>query len=288
MVDSAFSSIAMTALDRAILAVNTANETIAAAKLFAATQTANGGTTALAGESIGANYVIRIAADGAARRASAGDLSHFGFVLGFAFASADIGSQVAFVRRGFVEDSRWSWARGPVYVGNDGEITQTPPSSGFSQVAGIAVTPTKILADFEAPVLVSGVAVGDGGLLEATASLPPSLVYAAEPLKAGQQINIFTSAGAERGRVADASLGFASCGFVLTDSPVNNAALVYRLGGMNTALLGLSPQGEYFLGAAGSVTKEQDVISGHIDQYIGTAVDETTLDQPIPQIAIVN
>lgn len=140
------------------------------------------------------------------------------------------------------------------------------------------------------------VATGAGGLLDI--SLFPAgigadilVVPATEALAAGAQVNLWASGGVLSARNADAVAangGKRSDGFVLAAVASGASATVYRSGGPNTALSGLTPGTDYYLGTGGQVTATQNVTAGQTDQYIGKATSATVLDQVAPQPFVVN
>ena len=120
-------------------------------------------------------------------------------------------------------------------------------------------------------------------LVPAPISLP-----AAVAIGAGKQVNIFSNNGVPSVQLADATLNLRSDGYVLVAVASGASAAVYRRGGVNTALTGLTPDTDYFLGAAGAVTLTENTTVGQLDQYIGLATSATTLDQPPPQATVQN
>jgi hypothetical protein len=68
--------------------------------------------------------------------------------------AAVAGDEVEIIRSGEVTDSSWSWTEdGLIYLGTDGNITQTAPGSGrFQVVLGRALTPTSIVFNPSAPI----------------------------------------------------------------------------------------------------------------------------------------
>lgn len=122
-------------------------------------------------------------------------------------------------------------------------------------------------------------------LVPAPISLP-----AAVAIPAGKQVNIFNNNGTESVQLADATTNppLRADGFVLTAAQANSPAKVYRRGGANTALSGMTLDLDYFLGAAGGITSTQNTTPGQLDQYIGKATATTLLDQPAPQQGVLN
>ena len=71
-------------------------------------------------------------------------------VVGVTETAANAGGAVSVRTAGILEDSSWSWTKGPVFLGTNGTLTQTAPSGGaiIVQVAR-AITATKIQVDIE-------------------------------------------------------------------------------------------------------------------------------------------
>ena len=52
---------------------------------------------------------------------------------------------------GLVEEPTWNWNYGPIFLGLNGVLTQTPISHGWILVIARAIAPTKIIIDPETP-----------------------------------------------------------------------------------------------------------------------------------------
>lgn len=95
-------------------------------------------------------------ADGAGLAvASASDVTHAGRVVGISLAAASAGASIAYVDDGAIDEPSWSFAPGPVWLGEQGQITQALPSAGFAQIVGTAVTPTRIVVSLQAPIILA-------------------------------------------------------------------------------------------------------------------------------------
>ena len=122
-------------------------------------------------------------------------------------------------------------------------------------------------------------------LVPAPISLPAAVAIAA-----GKQVNIFNNNGVPSIQLADATTSppLRSDGYVSAAVAQGANGNVYRRGGVNTAQTGLTPDNDYFLGAAGAVTITQNTTPGQLDQYIGLATSATTLDQLPSQLPVQN
>lgn len=103
-------------------------------------------------------------------------------------------------------------------------------------------------------------------------------VVASEALSAGSLVNIYNNSGTANCRKADgATTGKVAHGFVLASVLSAGTAQIY-LGGLNTAVTGLTP-GPQFLSdtAPGAATTTVPSGSGHTIQKVGIAVSATAL-----------
>ena len=77
--------------------------------------------------------------------ASASDPAQANTLIGVTRTAAAAGALVDLATTGeIVEEPSWTWAIGPVFLGENGALTQVAPGIGFVQRVGIAVSPTKI------------------------------------------------------------------------------------------------------------------------------------------------
>lgn len=86
--------------------------------------------------------------------ATAGDA---GTCVGISVLAADLGDPVTIVVSGTLSDVSWNWTPGPIFLGADGALTQTPPTTPtleFSQVVAVAVLPTEISVAIQPPVIL--------------------------------------------------------------------------------------------------------------------------------------
>lgn len=108
-----------------------------------------------AGEPIGGHKGVRIAAGGIVRLASSDDPSQAGTVLGVSLTAADDGAGLDVAITGEVTETSWSWAVGPVFLGQGGALTQSPPASGFVQQIGKAVGPNSLVVSLSTPIVLA-------------------------------------------------------------------------------------------------------------------------------------
>jgi hypothetical protein len=65
-------------------------------------------------------------------------------VLGVTEGSALAGNPVSIVTIGEMQETSWSWTAGPVWLGDDGIMTQVVPIAGLLVQVGVATDPTKL------------------------------------------------------------------------------------------------------------------------------------------------
>jgi hypothetical protein len=109
----------------------------------------------IASGAIGGQRMVKANPDGTVSYASASDVDHAGKVLGMTdFAVAD-GEQVVIIREGLVEFEGFNFDVGlPVYLGENGLVTQTASPTGFSQIVGFAENPTNLFVNLREPIIL--------------------------------------------------------------------------------------------------------------------------------------
>lgn len=86
-----------------------------------------------------------IVEDGVASYASSSNAGHANRIVGVSLTAADAGAPVSLRTAGALTDASWSWdASKLVFCGESGHLTQTPPSSGFSQPVAVATAAATI------------------------------------------------------------------------------------------------------------------------------------------------
>lgn len=122
-----------------------------------------------AGEFVSARKVVYIDSSGSIKTCSSDTLGTRN-AIGITKNSYSVGELATVYVDGIIEDSTWSWPPGsPLFVGADGALTSTPPTSGYILLFAFAISKTKIsihkepsvklskvLASYEQAVLTSG------------------------------------------------------------------------------------------------------------------------------------
>lgn len=105
---------------------------------------------------IGGHRVVALNASAKVIYADNTQMGQFGAVLGISLGAANADASVDILRMGEIEEPSWSWLLGqPVFLGTNGLLTQTPPTTGFSLVVGFPVAPTRLFVSFREPVIIS-------------------------------------------------------------------------------------------------------------------------------------
>jgi len=82
-------------------------------------------------------------------------VAHADKVLGMTTGAASAGALATIQVGGELTEPSWSWtAEAPLYLGANGQVTQSPPASGFVLNLGFAISATKIFLDLKQPILL--------------------------------------------------------------------------------------------------------------------------------------
>jgi hypothetical protein len=77
-------------------------------------------------------------------------------VLGVTAGSAVHGAYVTIITSGIFTEPSWNWvADNPLFVGDGGVLTQTPPSTGYMHVVGYATSPTTMVVNIQQPIRIT-------------------------------------------------------------------------------------------------------------------------------------
>ncbi len=106
---------------------------------------------ATAGASLGGHRVVAIIG-GVAVYADKDTPSHRGAVRGITTQAVSNGGTTRVQVLGPMVEPSFAFAAGPVYVGSNGSLTQTVPTTGFLQQVAYAETATNIFVDPQPPV----------------------------------------------------------------------------------------------------------------------------------------
>lgn len=103
----------------------------------------------VAGTNLSALRAVTTNGSGEAVYASNDTLSN-AQVVGLTVNAANSGNNVTIKTNGVITDASWNWTKGTVYLGTNGQLTQTAPSGGAVIVhVGKALTATKLQVDID-------------------------------------------------------------------------------------------------------------------------------------------
>lgn len=111
--------------------------------------------TAAAGEPLGGHRAVVLDADGLAWYADNTDAQHLGRVVGITLSAAVLGADATLQSAGYITEPSWNWTPyQPVYLSANGLLTQTPPTTGFMQVLGVALSATSLFIQLRDPIVI--------------------------------------------------------------------------------------------------------------------------------------
>lgn len=110
--------------------------------------------TLTAGSALGGHRAVIADGSSQAQYADHSIPEHLGRVVGITTGAAVMGADVAVTTSGEVIEPSWDWTAGKIFLGINGLLTQLAPTTGFIQVIGVALSPTKMLVDLQTPVLI--------------------------------------------------------------------------------------------------------------------------------------
>lgn len=116
---------------------------------------APGGTSEVytASEALGGHRLVRSTGNGSCGYVDASNEAHGDDTLGLTLNAASLGADVDVQRTGAVVFGSWSWTPElPVFAASNGLMTQTPPTSGVSQIVGFAEDATTLHLRIEPPI----------------------------------------------------------------------------------------------------------------------------------------
>ena len=80
--------------------------------------------------------------------------THATNVIGISMAAVNAGDTLSIKTIGLLVEPSWSWAvNTPIFVGTNGLLTQTPPTTGFTLIIAMPITPTTIFIKQQSPYI---------------------------------------------------------------------------------------------------------------------------------------
>lgn len=109
--------------------------------------------TATAARALSGHRALILTASGAdyPDLATAGDGER---IVGLSTGAAALGGTVTLQLGGEMVESSWSWTPGPVFAGDDGVLTQSPPSGAWLRQVAVAFAPTRMVIDLRPSILL--------------------------------------------------------------------------------------------------------------------------------------
>lgn len=80
------------------------------------------------------------------------NIEDIGKILGVTFTSSDINTNAQVRIFSEIVENSWSFVLGPVYLGVNGYLTQTIPTTGFVQQIGIATAQNTLVIQIQPPI----------------------------------------------------------------------------------------------------------------------------------------
>ncbi len=113
------------------------------------------GLTHTAGVSLGGHRAVVLNAAEEAIYADNTTLTHADKVLGITTGAVTAGQAASIRTTGEITEPSWAWALDQaIFLGVDGMLTQTPPSSGFLLVMGFPISATKMFLAIGEPTIL--------------------------------------------------------------------------------------------------------------------------------------
>lgn len=104
---------------------------------------------------LGGHRVVYLTSSATLDYADSTNPAHANLVIGITLDAAASGAPVSVQHDGLLIDPSFTFTVGMVYVGTNGMMTQTPPTSGFLQVVGIAINATTLFVNLQEPIFLN-------------------------------------------------------------------------------------------------------------------------------------
>jgi hypothetical protein len=108
----------------------------------------------IAGEDISALRVVWEDSDGKVYKLNQGDTQHWILIAGVTATGGLAGDSVKVVQSGVLDTSGLALAPGSVWVGTDGMLTQTPPTSGMLTYVGAVMSNSRLIVKTSQSVII--------------------------------------------------------------------------------------------------------------------------------------
>ncbi|MBE9178586.1 hypothetical protein IQ268_08445 [Oculatella sp. LEGE 06141] len=106
----------------------------------------------IAAVALSALRMVAIDSNGNLIYADSSNLAQMFSVVGLVRSAVEAGAAVPVLVEGLFSDAAWNWIPGlPIFLGINGTLTQTPPTSGFLLMVGMVISPTQIFIQQQEP-----------------------------------------------------------------------------------------------------------------------------------------
>ena len=113
----------------------------------------SGAITLIAGQNLSGHCIICVNAAGQAVYADKDTPATLQQVLGLTTRAALTGNPVTIIPEGEITEPSWTLnPRAPVYLGNNGQLTQTLPTTGAILQVGLPLSATQMLVNIKMPI----------------------------------------------------------------------------------------------------------------------------------------
>lgn len=107
-------------------------------------------------QALSGHRVVKYSSPNVVDYASASVLSDCLKIAGLTTGASNAGAKIRLLVQGEIVEPSWSWITNvPVYLGENGVLTQTPPSGGNILIAGMAISPTSLFFNPGAPIALN-------------------------------------------------------------------------------------------------------------------------------------
>jgi hypothetical protein len=112
--------------------------------------------TYAAGITLSGHRVVVVYPDSRAHYADNQVMDDMPRVMGITMGAVSEGNPCDIQVFGEMIESSWSWTEGrPIFLGGNGLLTQTVPTTGFQMEVAFAVTPQKIMIEIKPPIVLA-------------------------------------------------------------------------------------------------------------------------------------
>lgn len=114
----------------------------------------NASSTFTAGQDLEEKRIVTLNANAQLIYADHANLTHAGRIIGLTLESVPLGEVTEVHSFGLITNPSWNWnlTQPSVFLSTIGQITQTPPISGFINVVGHVISATQLFISVQSPI----------------------------------------------------------------------------------------------------------------------------------------